>query len=211
MPEIANELTLEAARYAKAARDKNGARRTAGEIRMDPSGDRRLTGYAIVFNTLSLDLGGFKERILPQAVDRTLAENIDVRALFNHDPGKVIGRARNGTLRLRTDGHGLSVAITPPTVTDPTNLLESIDRGDITGMSFGFRTLEDDWHMEDGIPVCEVLDMRIREVSIVSFPAYTDTDIQVAQRALQEFQAASQTGTHSPAWWTRWHQQQLAR
>lgn len=185
-------------------------RRMSGEIRLDPSGDRTLRGYAIVFEKLSLDLGGFKERILPQAVDRTFTENLDVRALVNHDPSKIVGRTRSGTLRLRVDGHGLAVDIQPPVVTDPANLLESIERGDVSGMSFAFRTIEDDWHMEDGIPIREVLDMRIHEVSIVSFPAYPDTDVQVAQRALHAFRAG-QRPSRSKHWWEQWHRTQLAR
>jgi HK97 family phage prohead protease len=185
-------------------------RRTYGEIRLDPSGDRKLRGYAIVFNKKSVDLGGFREIILPEAVDRTLNEALDVRALVDHDSSKIIGRTRAGTLRLRTDGHGLGVEIFPPNTNAARDILESIDRGDVSGMSFAFRTLTDDWRMEDGEVIREVSDMRVHEVSVVSFPAYPDTDVQVAQRALQDFRA-SQKGKHSKAWWERWHRTQLAR
>jgi HK97 family phage prohead protease len=99
----------------------------------------------------------------------------------------------------------------PPKTTCARDIVESIDRGDVTGMSFAFRTLEDDWYMEDGIPICEVIDMRIREVSIVSFPAYQDTDVQVAQRAMQACQAEQGKDRQSAAWWTRWHRTLLAR
>lgn len=184
-------------------------RRTYGEIRLDQSGDRKLRGYAIVFNKLSLDLGGFRERIMPEAVSRTLSENLDVRALVDHDSARIIGRTRAGTLRLKSDGHGLGIVIDPPNTTAARDILESIERGDVTGMSFAFRTLEDDWHMEDGEPIREVFDMRISEVSIVSFPAYPDTDVQVAQRALQTFQAGMK-GKHNKAWWQRWHKTRLA-
>jgi HK97 family phage prohead protease len=184
-------------------------RRAGGEIRVDPSGDHRLRGYAIVFNKLSLDLGGFRERILPDAVDRTLREALDVRALVDHDSSKIIGRTRAGTLRLKADGHGLRVDIDPPNTTVARDILESVDRGDVTGMSFSFRTLDDEWHLEDGEPIREVLDMRVHEVSIVSFPAYPDTDVQVAQRALQAFHQAHPS--RSRAWLERWHRTQLAR
>jgi phage head maturation protease len=60
-------------------------------------------------------------------------------------------------------------------------------------MSFGFRVLEDDWHMEEGEPVREVLDMTISEVSIVTFPAYSATDVQVAMRSLQRFHEVNGT------------------
>lgn len=184
-------------------------RRTSGEIRLDPSGDRKLKGYAIVFNKKSLDLGGFREIILPEAVDRTLSEALDVRALVDHDSSKIIGRTRAGTLRLRADGQGLGVEIFPPNTTAARDILESIDRGDVTGMSFAFRTLTDDWRMENGEVIREVSDMRIREVSIVSFPAYEQTSVDVAQRSLQGFMA-TQKGKHSKAWWERWHKLRIA-
>jgi hypothetical protein len=184
-------------------------RRFAGEIRVDPSGDRKLTGYAIVFDRKSLDLGGFKEIIHREAIDRTLSEALDVRALVDHDPGRILGRTRAGTLRLRADGHGLAVEIHPPNTTNARDIMESVDRGDVTGMSFAFRTLTDDWHMDDGEVIRDVFDMRVHEVSIVSFPAYPDTDVQVAKRALHTFMA-SQKGKHSKAWWERWQKLRLA-
>ena len=67
--------------------------------------------------------------------------------------------------------------------------MRSVARGDITGMSFAFGALEDDWNFDEDIPVRTVVDMRVSEVSIVSFPAYTQTDIGVAQRSLAGFQA----------------------
>jgi hypothetical protein len=184
-------------------------RRAGGTIRVDPSGDRKLTGHAIVFNRKSLDLGGFKEIILPEAVERTLSEALDVRALVDHEAGRILGRTRAGTLRLRSDGRGLAVEIHPPNTTNARDILESIDRGDVSGMSFSFRTLKDDWRMEDGEVIRDVSDMRMHEVSIVSFPAYPDTDVHVAQRALHSFMA-SQRGKHSRAWWERWQKTRLA-
>lgn len=159
-------------------------RSVVGSVRVDVSTERRIKGYAIVFDALSLDLGGFRERILPEAVNRTLREGLDVRALVDHDSSKIIGRVTAGTLSLAKDKTGLRVMIDPPQTTVAADLLESIQRGDITGMSFAFRTLEDDWHIEEGEPIREVKDMLIREVSIVSFPAYEDTS--VALRSLDQ-------------------------
>jgi len=150
---------------------------------------RKIRGHAIVFDVKSLNLGGFTEIIRREAVERTLREALDVRALINHDSAKILGRTRAGTLQLRKDKHGLSVEIDPPDTTAARDILESVRRGDVTGMSFAFRTIEDDWHVEDGEPVREVLDMTISEVSIVTFPAYTATDVQLATRSLQRFQA----------------------
>ena len=185
-------------------------RLSLGEIQTDLTQDHKIRGYAIVFNKLSLDLGGFRERILPEAVQRTLNEGLDVRALVDHDSSKIIGRTRAGTLVLKKDGRGLGVVIDPPNTSVGRDLMVSVDRGDVSGMSFSFRTLEDDWHMEDGVPIREVLDMTIREVSVVTFPAYPDTDVQVAKRSLSEFQAG-RPQKHTLDYWRKWHRNQLAR
>jgi HK97 family phage prohead protease len=150
-----------------------------------------IRGYAIVFDVLSENLGGFRERIAPEAVTRTLHENIDVRAFVDHDPSKIIGRVSAGTLRLRADSKGLKSEIDPPNTSAARDIVESIRRGDVTGMSFAFRTLTDDWNMEDGVPVRTVLDMRISEVSVVSVPAYTSTTADVALRSLARYQGAT--------------------
>lgn len=158
------------------------------DLRAETDG-RTIKGYAIVFNTLSENLGGFKERIRPEFVDRTLREGLDVRALIDHDSGKVIGRISAGTLKLQKDRRGLRSVISPPNTSYANDLIESVDRGDISGMSFAFRTTPDgeDWSEEDGLLIRDVLDGWIREVSVVSFPAYPDTS--VALRSLDAFKA----------------------
>lgn len=184
-------------------------RRSSGEVRVDLSEDKKIRGTAIVFNSRSLDLGGFTEIITPQAIDRTLREAIDVRALVDHDTAKILGRKSAGTLSLRKARRGLEVEIDPPGTSYARDVLESLSRGDITGMSFGFRVLEDDWHLEEGLPVREILDMEVHEVSIVTFPAYESTDVNVAKRALQQFQA-SQMG-RPIAMLRKVHRNRLAR
>ena len=142
-----------------------------------------IEGYAIVFNVKSVNLGGFREVIRPQAVERTLREGLDVRALVDHDTAKIIGRVSAKTLRLKADSKGLAVEIDPPNTSAARDVVESIGRRDITGMSFAFRTITDDWHIEDEVPIREVLDMRVLEVSPVTFPAYPDTEIEVGKRS----------------------------
>jgi HK97 family phage prohead protease len=172
-------------------------RRFIGECRVDAVDERRIRGMAIVFDSLSVNLGGFREIIKPEAVDRTLSEGLDVRALADHDSAKVLGRTRSGTLQLRKDKRGLSVIIEPdPEISYARDLMRAVARGDISGMSFGFRVLEDDWREDPatGMPIRDVLDMRISEVSVVAFPAYEATDVVVSQRslnALREFQTST--------------------
>jgi HK97 family phage prohead protease len=164
--------------------------------------DRLIRGYPIVFNTLSQDLGGFRERILPEAVDRSM--NADIRALVDHDTAKVLGRTRSGTLALKKDKTGLRVSIDPDTeISYAKDIMRAVARGDVSGMSFGFRVIEEDWHYEDKkIPIRDILDMEIAEFSIVTFPAYTDTNVEVATRSLKQFQQ-----THAPYdWRSKWHE-----
>lgn len=183
-------------------------RRYAGEARVELDASRKIRGYAIVFDALSQDLGGFREIIKPEAVNRTLSEALDVRALVDHDSSKVIGRIRSGTLSLRKDRRGLRADIDPADTTTGRDILELVRRGDISGMSFAFRTLTDEWRMEDGETIREVLDMTISEVSIVSFPAYQQTSVEVAQRSLRAFQ---QTGPgRSIDWFRKVHQTRMA-
>lgn len=166
-------------------------RRVAGfdvspmQHRAAPDGEDKdavLRGYSIVFGQPSVDLGGFIERIAPQAAKRTFTENIDVRALADHDSSKVLGRRTAGTLQLRVDKHGVFAEILPPKTSVASDLLELVGRRDITGQSFGFMVVDDDWEMKDGMPNREVTDMRIAEVSVVGFPAYVQTSIEVSSR-----------------------------
>ncbi len=157
------------------------------ELRAEPpegGGLPVIVGRAAVFNALSEDLGGFRERIAPGAFAATIAEN-DIRALINHRSDHVLGRNRAGTLTLAEDEEGLSVRITPPETSYARDLATSISRGDISGMSFGFRTLTDEWNVEEGEPVRTLKAVRLFDVSAVTFPAYPQTE--VALRALTAF------------------------
>jgi hypothetical protein len=150
----------------------------------------QLIGHAIVFDSLSEPLLFFREKIAPQAVDRTLQEGVDVRALVDHDSAKVLGRLAARTLKLAKTDRGLLAEIEPPDTTYARDLIESVRRGDITGMSFAFRMLADDWDESQDPPIRTVKDMRVHEVSVVTFPAYPATDVAVAQRSLDRHRAA---------------------
>ncbi len=138
-----------------------------------------LTGHAAVFNTYS-DMGWFQERILPGAFTKTIKSD-DVRALFNHNPNYVLGRNKAGTLLLSEDAEGLAVRIIPPDTQFARDLLISINRGDISQMSFAFRTIGEEWEKgENGNPDSRSLvEAKLYDVSPVTYPAYPQTSIAV--------------------------------
>jgi HK97 family phage prohead protease len=119
-----------------------------------------------------------------------------------------LGRTRAGTLALSKDQRGLRIEIDPPQWAK--SRLESIERGDVTGMSFGFHVLDDEWRDgEDGHPLRLVTDMRVSEVSIVTFPAYQQTDVTVAMRSLDAYRETVKRT--SVAWLQKVHKTRLAR
>lgn len=144
------------------------------EVRATDKG-RTIGGYAAVFNS-EADIGGyFREVIAPGAFADALSQ--DVRALVDHDSGRVIGRTKAGTLRLKQDDTGLAVEIDLPDTTDGRDLGTLIERGDVSGMSFGFIVTKQRWDETQDPPLRTVEAVDLREVSVVAFPAYDDTSI----------------------------------
>jgi len=136
-----------------------------------------IAGHAAVFNQ-EADLGWFREKILPGAFAQTIVDD-DIRALFNHDPNFVLGRNLNGTLRLREDDRGLFIENDPPDTQWARDLLTSIERRDISQMSFGFEVLDQRWETKDGVEIRLIEKVKLWDVSPVAFPAYPQTDVDV--------------------------------
>lgn len=161
-------------------------RRTVIEgVEFRSTADKKLSakGYAAMFGKRSTDLGGFVEEIAPAAFNKTVKEQ-DVRALFNHDENQLLGRKSSGTLRLSTDSTGLAYEIDLPDTTAGRDVATLIERGDITGSSFGFRTISDSWGETDTkYPLRTLTEVSLRDVGPVAFPAYADT---TAMRSLAE-------------------------
>ncbi|WP_457659580.1 HK97 family phage prohead protease [Sinorhizobium medicae] len=148
---------------------------------------RTLVGYAAVFNS-DADIGGWwTERIAPGAFAAAIGG--DVRALVDHDMGRVIGRTKSGTLRLAEDSKGLAVEIDIPNTTDGNDLWELVERGDVSGMSFGFSVTKQSWDETVDPPVRTIEAVDLFEVSAVAWPAYDDTEI--GKRALAEWRSAN--------------------
>jgi HK97 family phage prohead protease len=156
----------------------------SGEVRIIPSqtGDnRKIRGYAALFNVFSEDLGGFIEVIEPGAFDGVLGD--DVRALSDHVSHRILGRSKAGTLRLWTDEMGLGYEVDVPDTTVGRDLVVSIQRGDVDQSSFGFSIPPegDVWiKRDDGGFVRRIKRVgRLYDVSPVTFPAYLATSTEM--------------------------------
>lgn len=155
--------------------------RVRAELRAELRGNT-LRGHAAVFDQIA-DLGTFGlEQLSRTAFGKVLAsEKLDTRALFNHDPSQLLGRTSAGTLRLSTDSDGLEFEVDLPDTSTGRDVRELVERGDITGASFGFIPGEDEWtRSADGrrlrthVSIAELLD-----VSPVTFPAYDGTTVSL--------------------------------
>lgn len=165
----------------------------AAQVRAQQAGNDDqpvIDGYAAVFNELSDDLGGFYERIERGAFARTI-ESDDIRGLWNHNPDYPLGRTRSGTLRLQEDETGLQFVIQPPETSYARDLLVSMGRGDVDQMSFGFWVVRDRWEQTGGQVVRNLLEVKLFDVSPVTYPAYPQTSAQVRAR-LESFHSERQ-------------------
>lgn len=144
----------------------------------------KITGYAAVFNSKTSIGDFFEEVIEPGAFSRSLSENGDIRALFNHNWDSVLGRTKSGTLYLEEDERGLKFEIELPNTSVGRDLAESMKRGDINQCSFGFY-IEDagketwDYSVEPALRT--IHEVELFEISIVSLPAYDDTEAAVVR------------------------------
>ena len=141
-----------------------------GELKAAVEG-RTVEGYASVFNSMSEDLGGFREIILPGAFSNVLDN--DVRALYNHDSNYLLARTTSGTLELKEDDKGLYYRFEMPNTSYGNDMLELFRRGDLSQSSFGFTVEKDSWRMEEGQHVRYIERVgSLFDVSPVVYPAY---------------------------------------
>jgi HK97 family phage prohead protease len=149
-----------------------------------------IRGYAAVFDKLSEPLGppscAFREKIARGAFSKVLAAAPDVRALVNHDVSQLLGRTKSGTLKVAEDNNGLAVEINPPDTQVGRDVVESIKRRDLDGMSFMFRVAGERWeHAEGQADLRTITEVsELFDVGPVTFPAYPDTSVAVRSRDL---------------------------
>ncbi len=142
------------------------------EVRETANG-MQFEGYASVFNSRSENLGGFTEFVAPGAFTRSLKSRNDVKLLWNHDAGQVLGSTRAKSMTLTEDARGLKVTATLPNTQLGRDTAELIRTGIIDSMSFGFNVIKDSWNAEGNERTLH--SVRLFEVSIVAFPAYAGT------------------------------------
>ncbi|MUZ65326.1 HK97 family phage prohead protease [Agrobacterium vitis] len=150
-----------------------------------------VAGYAANFGEIANVADLFEESIAPGAFTRSLRAD-DIRAFYDHKSALVLGRNRAGTLRLSEDAKGLAVEIDLPDTTVGRDVRTLIARGDVSGMSFGFGAIGEEWDFSRAMPRRTLTDLNLFEVSIVSIPAYAGTSI-----ALRSLESARGSETRS--------------
>lgn len=152
-------------------------RHTSGtvQLRATPEG-QRLGGYALKFNRMSQNLGGFVEQIAPGALTKTLRDGGDVLCRYQHEDHYILGRTASGTLRLTLTDEGLDYEVDLPDTGYARDLAALAAREDVQHSSFAFRTLSDEWGFtEQGFPLRTLLEIQLVDVAPVVQPAYMDT------------------------------------
>ena len=153
---------------------------------------RVLSGYAAVYfrdgdPKTEFKVDRFTERMAPGCFDAMIAENQDVRALWNHDPSVVLGRRAAATLRLAADATGLHYECDLPDTQAARDLAVSVERGDVDGSSFAFQVRTDAAgglahtieKRADGSYVRTIRSVNVLDISPVTFPAYAGTSTSV--------------------------------
>lgn len=147
--------------------------------------ERKLVGYVVRWNSPSeIIWDEFREQFAPGAFAEFLASGADCRALYEHDYTQLLGRTQSGTLMLSEDTTGLRFELTPPDTQLGRDVLTLVERGDITGMSFGFRALKESWNIGQSPYLRTVSAAELREITVTSMPAYPESGVEIAHRSL---------------------------
>jgi hypothetical protein len=157
------------------------------EIRMSGEGEERTAeGYAVLWDNEANINDMWVESLTATAFDTSLATR-DVIALHSHDFARIVGRKSSGTLTLRSDAKGLYFENQLPDTSDGRDLGKQIDRGDIAGMSFGFRAVKQEWDNGVDPPKRTITEAELYEITYTAVPAYDDTE--VGMRSLEKARA----------------------
>jgi len=165
------------------------------EVRHSGRPDEAFTvrGYPVVFDELSLNLGGFREKISPDAFDEVLATEPDVHFVWDHDTRYVGARTKNGTLKLTKDSTGVFMDAQVGNYSWAKDLRTALERGDINQGSFAMHVGEDDWEVAEDESVVRTVQKvdGLYDVTVTAQGAYPQTTL-AAVRSLMD--AAKQEG-----------------
>ncbi|MBN6186320.1 HK97 family phage prohead protease [Aneurinibacillus sp. BA2021] len=165
------------------------------EVRAEEGASPVVTGDVVMFEQLSVPLWGFREKVRKGAFEKSLRKSV-VKALWNHNSDLVLGSTKNRTLKLWEDDMALRFELELPNTTWGKDAAESIKRGDVDGVSFGFEVVRDEWNYDDPSDVIRTLiEVNLYEISPTPFPAYPDSsvDMRSAKRAFEIFKSTQET------------------
>ena len=150
--------------------------------------EMKIEGYFVVFNSETELYDGMYEEISDKAFANI--DLSDVRALADHDTAKVLGRTKSNTLKLSVDDKGLYGEITiNKNDTEAVNLYERVKRQDIDQCSFGFNILNETMEQRaDGTTKWTITEIELFEVSVVTFPAYSDTSVEARSEQIKQLE-----------------------
>lgn len=155
------------------------------ELRAAADTPTQIVGYAAVFNQLSEDLGGFREKVAPGAFAGSIAVQ-DVYALWQHKSDQPLARKGNRSLGLLEDVIGLGVEISPPDTSWGRDAVVSVKSDLVKHFSFAFRTIRDAWdYSNPDMPIRTLLEVELFEVSPVTFPAYPQTSAEARAKVAE--------------------------
>lgn len=137
---------------------------------------RTAAGYAVLYNQEANVFDLWVETIAPGAFDKSLQQR-DVLAIHSHDTGRVLGRKNAGTLTLRSDSKGIAFENPLPDTTDGRDLAVQIERGDVPGMSFGFRATKQEWDDSVEPPRRTILEGELYEITYTPVPVWSQTEV----------------------------------
>lgn len=141
-----------------------------------------IEGYVNAVERLSKPiterLGTFRERVMAGTFKKALKKAQDVRILLNHNEDRDLGGIKDGNLKLEEDSIGLRAEAD---IFDK-DVIADAKAGNLVGWSFGFFPIESRDTSEDGMPIKELHEIDLREVSLLNkrhTPAYDGTLVAV--------------------------------
>lgn len=182
-------LTIKAELRAQQPQGETPETKPDDEQKQDQEQGKTISGYAIVWNSPSKDLGGFTEVVAPDALNGV--DLSDVLMLNNHDYTQVLASVKAGTLTLTPDEKGLAFTAQLPNTSFANDVYEEITSGNVDSCSFGFEVNDggDTWAKDDDGNVTRTINQvkSLFDVSVVAVPAYDDTNVQVDKRSYEDF------------------------